>query len=581
MFLGFAGLTTLLIGGLGIADAVRTYLDGQVRTIAILKCVGAPGRLVVGAYLVQLMLLATLATGVGLAVGATVPMLVVEVVRPLLPVALHIGLYPTALATGAALGLLAALTFSLWPLARAREVPAANLFRQTVAGISGRPRAPYVAATALAALALAGLVVLSTPDRLFGLLFVIGAVLVLLLLRAAALGVGAAARNLPRARNAVVRLAVDGLHRPNAPTAPVLTAIGAGLTVLVAVTLIDANLRAQIVQRLPQSAPAFFFLDIQQDQRSEFDTVVAAVAGVGEVRRVPMLMGRITKIDGVPVEQATVAPETAWALRGDRTLTYAATAPAGSRIDAGAWWPAKYEGPPLISFDANLARGFGIGVGDNLTISILGREIEATIASLRRIDWSSVPFDFAIIFAPGTLEAAPHADIAAVYVPPEAELALQRAVGERLPNVTAIRTREAIEAASGLVAKIGWAVRVAAAVTVVAGLLVLAGAIAGDRARRDHEAVLFKTLGATRLRIAQIHAVEYAVLGLVTALIAAALGTAVAWAVSTRLMRLDWAPQAEVVALTVGIGTVLALALGFAGTWRQLSRTTAAALRND
>ncbi len=581
MFLGFAGLTTLLVGGLGIAGAVRTYLDGRARTIAILKCVGAPGRLVVGAYLLQLMLLATLATVLGLVVGAIVPMLGVEVVRPLLPVDLHIGVYPAAVATGAALGLLAALTFSLWPLARAREVPAANLFRQAVVGISGRPRIPYILATALAALALAGLAILSTPDRLFGLLFVIGAVVVLLLLRVAAVGVRVTARHLPRSRSTVVRLAVDGLHRPNAPTAPVVTALGAGLTVLVAVALIDANMRVQIAERLPQTAPSFFFLDIQREQRAEFDAAVAAVAGVGDVRRVPMLMGRIIEIDGVPVEQATVAPETAWALRGDRMLTYAAAAPADARIEAGAWWPADYAGPPLISFDANLARGFGIGVGDTLTLSILGREIEATIASLRRIDWSSIPFDFAIIFAPNVLEAAPHADIAAVYASAEAEAVLQQAVGDRLPNVTAIRTREAIEAASTLMSKISWGVRAAAVVTVVAGLLVLAGAIAGDRARREHEAVLFKMLGATRLRIVQIHAVEYAVLGLVTAIIAAALGTAVAWMVSTQLMRLNWAPQAEIVALTISIGTALALVLGFAGTWRQLSRTTAAALRND
>lgn len=581
MFLGFAGLTTLLVGGLGIMGAVRTYLDGKASTIAILKCVGAPGGLVMASYLMQVMTLAALGTTLGLGLGAALPMIASEAVRPLLPIDLRVGLYPETLATAAALGLLTALTFSLWPLGRAREVPAANLFRQAVAGPTGRPRAVYLTATALAALALAVLVVLTTQDRLFGALFVAGAVLTLLALRGAAVVVHGAAKALPRSRNAAVRLAIDGLHRPGAPTAPVLTSLGAGLAVLAAVALIDANLRAQIGERLPETVPAFFFIDIQDEQAAVFDATVEAVAGVGSYRRVPMLMGRIVGIDGVPVEQATVAPESAWALRGDRTLTYAAEPSDGTRIEAGAWWPRDYAGPPLISFDAGLARGFGVGVGDTLTINVLGRDIEARIASLRRIEWRSVPFDFAIVFAPGTLEAAPHPHIAAVYAPPEVEPALQRAIGETLPNVTAIRTRDAIEAATSLMTKIGWGVRAAAAVTLAAGLLVLAGAIAGDRARRDHEAVLFKMLGATRGRIAQIHAVEYAVLGLVTALIAAGLGTAIAWAVTTQLMRFEWAAQGDVIALTVGLGASLPLAIGFAGTWRRLSRTTAASLRNE
>lgn len=581
MFLGFAGLTTLLIGGLGVAGAVRTYLDGRAQTIAILKCVGAPGSLVMGCYLLQMMLLAALGTLLGLIAGAAAPVLVAEAVRPLLPVDLAVAVYPGALATAAALGLLTALTFSLWPLARTREVPAASLFRQTVAAPGGRPRAVYTAATAAAASALAAFAILSTPDRTFAALFVAAAVLTLLLLRATAAGVRAAAKRLPRARAAAVRIAVDGLHRPGAPTAPVLTALGAGLTVLVAVALIDANLRGQIDERLPEQVPAFFFLDIQTDQLALFDEAVASVPGVGPVRRVPMLMGRIVAIDGVPVEQATVAPEAMWAIRGDRSLTYAAEPAEGTRIEAGDWWPADYAGPPLISFESKLAEGFGVGVGDTLTLNVLGRDIEARIGSLRRIEWGSVPLDFAIVFAPGTLEGAPHGHIAAVYAPRNAEAALQRAVGARLPNVTAIRTRDALEAAGGLIEQIGWGVRLAAAVTLVAGLLVLAGAIADDRERRDHEALVFKMLGATRFRIAQIDAVEYAVLGLVTALIAAGLGTAIAWAVTTLGMRIDWVAHAGVVALTVALGASLALMLGFVFTWRQLGRTTAAALRND
>lgn len=581
MFLSFAGLTALLIGGLGVAGAVRNYLDGKAATIATLKCLGASGGLVTATYLLQILILAGLGTALGLALGVVLPFLLLETLDPLLPVRITLGVYPKAPLTAAALGLLTALTFSLWPLGRARKEPASNLFRQGVVGLNGRPGAATLAATAAAALALAALAILTTADRLFGAIFAAGAVSTLLALRGSAAAVTMAARWLPRARPATVRLAVDGLKRPGAPTNAVLVALGAGLTVLVAVALIDGNLRAQIGERLPKTVPAFFFIDIQDDQVAAFDATVAPFLGPGGMRRVPALRGRIVRIGGVPVETAPVAEEAAWAVRGDRALTYAAGPPEDAKIVAGAWWPADYSGPPLISLDAGLARGFGIGVGDTLTINVLGRDIEARVASLRQIEWRAVPFDFAIIFAPGTLEAAPHTHIAAVQVPAAVELALEKAVAERFANVTAIRTREAIEAVNDLVARIGWGVRTAAAVTLVAGALVLAGAIAADRQRRDYEAVLFKVLGATRGRIARLYVVEYGLLGMITAVIAAGLGTAIAWAVTVRLMRFEWTLQPSVIATTVLLGVVITLTLGFAGTWRRLGRGAGAFLRND
>jgi putative ABC transport system permease protein len=581
LFLGFAGMTALLIGGLGVANAVRTYLDGKAATIATLKCLGAAGGLVVATYLLQILALAGLGTLIGLVIGALVPLVLIETLGHLLPVPIALGVYPLALAEAAALGLLTALAFSLWPVARAREVAAADLFRQSVATGTGRPRRFYQVATAAAALALAALAIVTAVDPRFGAIFVVGAVAVLLILRAGALGVAGAARRLPRAGPADVRIALDSLKRPAAPTATVVTSLGAGLTVLVAIALIEVNLRTQIGERLPEQVPAFFFIDIQDDQVEPFDAAVTGIAGTQGLKRVPVLRGRITALGGVPVERAPVAPEAAWAVQGDRAITYAAALPADAVITAGQWWPADYAGPPLVSLDANLARGFGLGVGDRLTVNILGRDIEAEIASLRRIEWSAVPFDFAIIFAPGSLEGAPHTHVAAVYAPPAAEPALERAITDRFTNVTAIRTRDAIEAVNAMIERIGWGVRTAALVTILAGALVLAGAIAADRRRRDYEAVLFKVLGATRRRIAAIYAVEYGLLGLLTGLIAAILGTAVAWAVTRYLMRLDWTLAPGVIVATVGIGVVLTLGLGFAGTWRRLGRGTAQFLRNE
>ncbi|MGZ9107110.1 MAG: ABC transporter permease [Rhodoplanes sp.] len=360
-----------------------------------------------------------------------------------------------------------------------------------------------------------------------------------------------------------------------------MMSLGTGLTLLVAIALIDSNLRAQIGDRLPGAVPSFFFIDIQDAQAAAFDATAAAIPGVSSSRRVPTLRGRIVAIGGVPVETAPIAPEAEWAVRGDRALTYAATAPEGARVVAGSWWPADYTGDPLVSLDAGLAEGFGVGVGDRLTLNVLGRDIEVGIASLREIEWRAVPFDFALILAPGTLEGAPHTHIAAVYADPAAEPMLDKAIADRFSNITSIQTREALEAVNQILVRVGWGVRAAAAVSVLAGILVLTGAIAADRRRRQYEAVLFKVLGATRARIAGIYLIEFAALGLVTAVIAAALAAAVAWAVVVQLMQFDWTPRIDIIVATIVVCTVLAVLAGFVGTWRHLSGSAAPLLRDD
>jgi len=581
LFLGFAGLAALLIGGLGVGNAVRHYLDGKSADIATMKCLGAPGALVVRVYLLQIMAIAALGAVLGAALGTALQLAALQAVAAVLPVPITTGVDAVALLTAAALGLLTAAAFALWPLGRAREVPAANLFRHAVAGIAARPRLVYGLAAAACAVALVGATILFSSNRPFTAGFVAAAIAVILILRLAALGVTAGCRRVPPLRSAVARIAIGGLSRPGAPTTSVILSLGAGLTVLVAVTLIEASIRAQIVERLPERVPAIFFIDIQGEQAAPFDTLVREAPGVGDLRRVPALRGRITAIGGVPVEQAAVAPEAAWAVRGDRALTWARALPEDARITAGTWWPDDYAGPPLLSLDAGLARGFGVGVGDTLTLNVLGRDLVVTIGSLREIEWRAVPFDFALILSPGTLEGAPQTSIAAVYAAPGSETALEKAVGDRFDNITAIRTREALEAVQRLVAQIGWGARVAAAVTLAAGTLVLAGAVAADRRRRRYEAVLFKVLGASRRRIASIYAVEYGLLGAVTAGVATALGTAAAWAVVTGPMDFEWAPRLDLALATVMAATTLTLVIGFAGTWRALRRKVGPELRNE
>ncbi|MGB0681187.1 MAG: ABC transporter permease [Magnetovibrionaceae bacterium] len=581
LFLNFVGLTALLVGGIGVGNAVRAHLDGRIATIATLKCLGAPAKLISRLYLSQVMVLALLAVVVGMVVGVILPNGVISYLQGRLPVDPVPGLYPSALALAGLFGMAVALTFTLWPLARARRVPAATLFRDRIAPEGLMPKAGDLIRLGLGVGLLAVLVLATASDKGFALWFILGAIVAM-----GALSIGARlimrfAKSLGRPRHPGLRMALGNIHRRGTGTPSVVMSIGLGLAVLVAVALIEGNLSRQVSENIPAKAPAFFFVDIQPGQVEAFDSLVAAQPGAGELQRRPSLRGRIVEIDGVPAEQVDVDPDVAWALRGDRGLTYTATQPEGSVVVEGEWWAQDYAGPPMISFDAKVARGFGVGVGDTLTINILGRDVEAEIANLRDINWRSLRFDFAVIFSPGTLEGAPHTHIAALQATEEGEDGIERAVADEFGNISVIRVRDALAAASDYLNGIGTAVRGTAMITLVTGALVLAGAIAATRQRRLYDSVVFKVLGATRPRLLQTYLLEYGLLGLFTGLVAGVIGTMTAWAVIVFLMEAEWIFLPSVVAAVTALCISVTLAVGFLGTWTALGEKAAPHLRNE
>ncbi len=581
LFLTFVGLTAMLVGGIGVANAVGAYLDGKTAVIATLKCLGAPAALIVRIYLLQILVLAAIAIAAGLVLGALAPFAASRAIAAFVPLPVGGGIYPGALATAAAFGLLTALSFGLWPVARAGQIPAGSLFRNLVAPEKAWPPVIYMLATAAGLIALAVLAVITAGDTNLALWFVAGAATAMAIFRAVAAAIAFTARRAVNLRRPAVRLAIAALHRPGSPTPSVVLALGLGLSVLVTIAQIDGNLSRQIREEMPSGAPAFFFIDLQPSQVAPFEAILADIPGVGKTIQVPMLRGRITGIAGTAAEAAAIDSHARWAIRGDRGITWSATAPDNSTIVAGEWWPADYDGPLLVSFDANVAAGFGIGIGDTLTVNVLGREFTATIANLRHIDWQTLSINFVMVFSPGFLEAAPRSHIAIVHADPGAEAEIERRVTNAFRNVSAVRVRDALETVNGIVAGISTAVRLAALVALVAGTLVLAGAIAANNRRRVYDNVVLKVLGATRRNILAIFILEYGLLGLVTASLATLVGSIAAWAVLRFLMHIDWVLLPQTIAVTVIGATVIILAVGVAGTWHTLGQKTAPLLRND
>lgn len=578
VYLTLAGQGALLIGAIGVASAVATYMARKTETVAILKTLGGASGLVLRVLLLEVLALVVVGVGVGLGVGAAVPFIVAGAARDLLPLPLAPGLHAAPLALAALFGLLAAAAFALWPVLAARRVPAASLFRRS----SGDPlRAPLRdRAVALAApVGLASLAVAASGDAEVAAWFVAGAAAAFGLFRLVAVGLGRAGRRLARATRGAAKLALQGLARPGAPAGPVLLALGLGLSLMVMIVTLEASLRAELGEAMPREAPSFFFLDLQGDQLDRFAALVAAAPGGRIIDRVPALRGRITRIDGVPVDRATVGREAQWAIQSDRGVTYADVPPPGGTVSEGSWWPAGYAGPPLLSLDEGIARGFGIGVGDRLTVNVLGREIEAEIANLRRIDWDSLGMNFTLVLTPKSLEGAPHTHIATVRVDPGAEPGLRAAVARELPNVSAVAVREVLARVVAMLDQIGLVFRAAAGVTLVIGVVVLAEATAASQRRRLYDALVLKVLGATRRQVMTVFVVEYLAMGAAVGVLAGLVGWASAWALATRLLEVPAAAPAGAIALVLAGGLAAIGLFGFLASFRALGAGTAPLLR--
>ncbi len=582
LFLTLVGLTALVVGGVGVGNGVKSYLDTKRRVIATFKCLGAPGSLIFSTYLLQVMAIAAIGITFGLVIGAVVPFLVNLFFGHLFPVPARTEIYAGPLILAALFGFLAALAFTIWPLARARDIPATGLFRDLVAPNRRWPRRPYTLGLAAAFVTLTVLAVATSAYPDFAAWFAVGAAATFGLLLATGWALTKLAARMPTVRHPGLRLAIANLHRPGAPTLSVVLSMGLGLTLLVTVTQIDGNIQRQVTNEIPEKAPSFFFVDIQRHQSDEFDRLITEHAGVTQFEKVPALRGQIKLLNGKPADPETVAPEARWALRGDRGVSYSAAPPnEGSEIVEGRWWEADYDGPPLISFARDLAEGMGVGVGDTMTVRILGRDIMGTIANLRDIDFSTAGINFTIIFSPGAFAGAPHTFLATATAAPEQEESLQRKVTDAFSNVTVVSIRDAIETINGLLQNLVLAVRGTSLITLAAGILVLAGAMAAGHRHRVYDAVVLKVLGATRRRILEAYVIEYAVLGLTTALVAGAIGTLAAYLVITQVMDGSWTFLPGLMVLTATLATLLTIILGLLSTWQVLGHKAAPVLRSE
>ena len=580
-FLGFIGLTFLVAGGLGVSQAVGAYLEGKKPSIAALKALGADGPLIRNLYLVQIAGLAALGIAIGLALGAACPFLLAWIAGNKLPVPALFAVYPGPLLKAALFGALSAGAFCLLPLARARQTPPAALFRHDLSGRLGF--GPELVGAIACAGGLAAVAVLTAPSRPMAGIMIAGvAVAFALLWGLGRVGAWLAGRGRGLARGAT-RLGLANLAGPGSAARTASPAVGLGVALLAAVVLIQSSLLSEVREVAPRTAPSLVFTEIPADSGPRFDAEVAAALGPltrDNYLRMPLFSGRITAVKGQPV-----AHRRSERLDFDMQMSVAGAPPQGSARDlgiiSGAWWPADYAGPPLASISEGIAETGRLKVGDAMTISALGTDIQAKVASIRRVDVGAFGPSFQVMLDQHALAGAALRQIAIAKTDKAGEERVLRRLGTSYPQVDVISVREQLEAATDLFDRLALAVRGAAGVAALAGVLVLAGAIAAGARARAREAALLKVLGAARGQVLTAYAVEYGAVGLIAGAAGVALGAAAAWPVVALVFETRWSVDWAGVAALAGGAMFLAGLGGALAALQALAKRPAPVLRAE
>lgn len=616
-YLGLIGLTALFIGGLGVGTSIYAFLQDKLRTIAILKAVGADSATVVSAYVVQAILLGSVGSLAGVLLGVLLqrglpPLMAGLFASDLLEqlgVSAELSVFSIwPLMKGMLLGLLSTLLFTLWPLLKIRDVQPGAIFRREaeetmLKGDTPQPR--WWARWGLTdrwnvctgggiILGLCALSVWQAGSWTIGSLFIGSLMLAIVTLFVCAQVLVRVLAWMPRPRTLSLRYALGNVVRPGGQATGIMVAIGIGVMVIVTVSLVEQALLQHVRENRPADAPTFFFIDIQPDQAQEFVSLVHRNIGQATLELTPLVRSRLHAIDGrvVTSEEGMEKNDTRtkgkeergrqWYLTREYVLTFLEQLPKDNQLLKGEWWnPGQVFSTPQVSVEEEAATHLGLAVGSIVEFDIQGATVSAEVSSIRKVEWGNFSTNFYMILSPGALEGAPFTYVATVRVSPQEEVPLQQSIVASFPNVSAIHIGDVLDNFSRVLDRLALAIQAVALFCLLAGGLVMAAALAATRYRRLYESVILKALGATRGLLARAFAIEYALLGAVAGLIGLTLGTALSWVVLRYVFDLPWSVRPEVLGSGLLLTMLLTLIVGFSSTYRILGQRPLSILRHE
>lgn len=581
--LSFIALTALIAGGAGVANSVREFTDRKRSQFAILKALGASGSQVFTIALIQITLAGLIATLLGLAIGALIPIFAVNWLHHISDLPFTPSLSLKGILIGGCYGLLVTFIFAVVPLGRVHEMPVSRLLRD-----EDQPLHlwRYYILSALTACLLAVLTLFSASDLKLGMIYIIGVFVVFACLRAASWAVITGLRKFTHPNNPRLRLALANIWRPKSIASSLIISAGLTQTLLIALALVEGAIHHELVRADSSEIPNFFFLDVPKTQTESFDAFLTKIIPEAHVEHVPMMRGRILELKGKLLDRHTIADDAKWVLEGDRGITFSENIPDNSTLTEGTWWEKKYAGLPLVSLEQKVAEGFGLKIGDSIKINVLGRDIIATVANFRKVDWRSYAINFVMVFSPNAFKTAPYTELFTIsYTAPslsdrdQKDALITRQTAKDYPNIVSIRVKDVLIAVDKIATQLAFAARAATVIALATAGLALASAIISSQRARLYDTVIYKILGARRRWLMSVYTVEFGLLGLVASLIALIAGLCFAYGLIKYVMKIDFVFPGTTLIVILSATLLSIIVLGLMLSWRVLIDPAAPALR--
>jgi len=590
-YLSLIGLVILVLGGIGIFSVTRVFVQQKMKTIAILKTLGGQNSRVLGAYLVQVMVLGVVGSLFGLLLAQLLAWILPKYFVGILPPSVEIRLTWQAAIQGLSIGLLVSLLFSLLPLLQIRQIKPILVLRSSEVPSGKKFDLLKIGVGIFVVLGLLGISSWQAGSFKIGGIFLIALAAMTLVLNLTATGLMKFVRGFRRIPSFTVRQGINSLYRPGNQTRIILMAVGLGVFFVVGVRSLQLNLREELGVDLENFKADMYLIDIQRDQRPAVEETIAKFTGE-KADIIPTIRARIAAINGSEVNLDSSRSnenrrenrgQNAGMLGREYVLTYRSKLDDNEKIIAGKFWAPEPSPEPEVSIEELMNEELGLNVGDVMTFDVLGRKIAARVTSIRRVDWRNARTGFLVVFRPGALDDAPAMYISAIKGPAEtaARAQLQRELVDKAPNISVVDVRDIIEIARGIVQKVSLAVSFVGGFVFLSGLLILIGSIAMTKFHRLYESAILKTLGAKKKLIVWTLLVEYGVLGLLAGLIGSAAAIGLTWAIAEQALKINWRFIPSVNLTGVVATLVVVVLVGVISSWDVMIKKPLGILRNE
>jgi len=576
-FLGLAALVSVILAGVAIALAARRFLQRHLDACAMMRCLGAPQRQMIGLYGIQFLLLAIVASAIGCAIGAAGQQVLVELLGALVAADLPAPSIMPAV-RGMATGVVLLLGFGLPPLIALASVPTLRVLRRDL----GTPGRASVLSWLFALGSISALVLWEAADLKLGLAMLGGTLAMVLVCAASAWVAIRLAGRLTgggRGRGAFTwRYGIANLNRRAMGSIVQMTALGLGIMALLLLTLVRGGLLDSWRQTLPPDMPNQFLVNIQPDQ---VERVRAFYAQEGLARPLvnPMVRGRLVSLNDRPVQPSDYPDDrTRRLVDREFNMSYMADLPADNALLQGRWWTPADHGARLLSVEQGIAERIGIRLGDRLVYDVAGIRREFVVVSLRRVDWDSFRTNFFVVAPPGALDDMPVSYITSFRLPEGREAFMNNLIRE-FPNLLVIDVGAVLSRVQALIEQVARAVEFLFLFTLLAGLVVLYAAIASTRDERLLEGAIIRTLGGSRRQLQVVQLAEFSAIGALSGLVAGLGASVLAWVLARYVLNVPYAIDPWVLLVGLVGGAVLVGAAGWLGTLSTTNAPPLATLR--